>query len=256
MIEIPLDKIILGFLTISVRLTGLMLFAPFFGSTSIPPQLKAGLVVGLSILLYPVLSPHLVPVDLSSWPKLVFGELLIGSAIGIATNLVFDGVQMAGSILSTQMGFSLINLLDPQTQVDSTVIAVFHQTLAMLIFLRLDVHLWLLRALGRSFLILPPGSAHLSRAFTLTAVQAGGQVFTLGLQMAAPVFSATLITDVVLGLLGKASPQMPLMLLGPPIKTLLGLGVLFAALRYWPSLLDRFFLNSMQLSDQLLRLAH
>ncbi|MGI4854667.1 MAG: flagellar biosynthetic protein FliR [Janthinobacterium lividum] len=256
MIELPLDKIILGFLTISVRLTGLMLFAPFFGSTAIPPQLKAGLVVGLSILLYPVLSPHLVPVDLSSWPKLVFGELLIGSAIGIATNLVFDGVQMAGSILSTQMGFSLINLLDPQTQVDSTVIAVFHQTLAMLIFLRLDVHLWLLRALGRSFLLLPPGSAHLSGAFTMTAVQAGGQVFTLGLQMAAPVFSATLITDVVLGLLGKASPQMPLMLLGPPIKTLLGLGVLFAALRYWPSLLDRFFLNSIQLSDQLLRLAH
>ncbi|MGI4755499.1 MAG: flagellar biosynthetic protein FliR [Janthinobacterium lividum] len=256
MIELPLDKIILGFLTISVRLTGLMLFAPFFGSASVPPQLKAGLVVALSVLLYPVLSPQLVPVDLSSWPKLVFSELLVGAAIGIATNLVFDGVQMAGSILSTQMGFSLINLLDPQTQVDSTVIAVFHQTLALLIFLRLDVHLWILRAIGRSFLLLPPGSAHLSRAFTMTAVQAGGQVFTLGLQMAAPVFSATLITDVVLGLLGKASPQMPLMLLGPPIKTLLGLGILFAALRYWPSLLDRFFLSSIELSDQLLRLAH
>lgn len=256
MIELHLDKIILGFLTISVRLTGLMLFAPFFGSASVPPQLKAGVVVTLSMLLYPVLSPTLVPVELSSWPKLVFSELLVGAAIGIATNLVFDGVQMAGSILSTQMGFSLVNLIDPQTEVDTTVIATFHQTLALLIFLRLDVHLWILRAIGRSFAVLPPGSAHLSQAFTATAVQAGGQVFTLGVQMAAPVFSATLVTDVVLGLLGKASPQMPLMLLGPPIKTLLGLGILFAALRYWPALLERFFSNSIQLSDRLLHLAH
>ncbi len=255
MIELPFDKIILGFLTISVRLTGLVLFAPFFGSASVSPQLKAGLVVALSVLLYPMLSQQIVPVDLSSWPKLVFGELLIGAAIGIATNLVFDGVQMAGSILSTQMGFSLINLLDPQTEVDTTVIAQFHQTLAMLVFLRLDVHLWLLRALGRSFRLLPPGSAHVSRAFTLTAIQAGGQVFTLGLQMAAPVLSATLITDIVLGLLGKASPHLPLMLLGPPLKTLLGLGVLFAALRYWPSLLDRFFSSSVDLSNTLLHLA-
>ena len=139
---------------------------------------------------------------------------------------------------------------------DTTVIAQFHQTLAMLVFLRLDVHLWILRALGRSFRLLPPGSAHVSRAFTLTAIQAGGQVFTLGLQMAAPVLSATLITDVVLGLLGKASPQLPLMVLGPPLKTLLGLGVLFAALRYWPPLLERFFSSSIELSDTLMRLAH
>jgi flagellar biosynthesis protein FliR len=255
MIEIPLEKIILGFLTISVRLTGLMLFAPFFGSISIPPQVKAGFVVAFSILLYPVLSPRLDVLSVRHWPVLVFGELLIGAAIGIATNLVFDAVQMAGQVLSVQMGFSLVSLIDPQTQADSTVMALFHQTIAMLIFLRLDVHLWLLRAIGRSFTVLPPGSAHLSSAFTMTAIRAGGQVFALGLQMAAPVFSATLLMDVVLGLLGKASPQMPLMLLGPPVKTLLGLGVLFAALKYWPAMLDRFFLNSLQLSDHLLVLA-
>jgi flagellar biosynthetic protein FliR len=252
MIDIPLEKIILAFLTISVRITGLMLFAPFFGSMSVPPQVKAAFVVAFSILLYPVLSPRMSTLQLSHWPVLVFGELLIGAAIGIATNLVFDAVQMAGEVLSMQMGLSLASLLDPQTQADSTVMAQFHQTIAILIFLRLDVHLWLLHAIGRSFLVLPPDSMHLSGAFTMTAARAGGKVFALGLQMAAPVFSATLLTDIVLGLLGKASPQMPLMLLGPPLKTLLGLGLLFAALKYWPAMLDRFFLNSLQLSDRLL----
>lgn len=252
MIDIPLERIILAFLTISVRITGLMLFAPFFGSMSVPPQVKAAFVVAFSILLYPVLSPRMTTLQLSHWPVLVFGELLIGAAIGIATNLVFDAVQMAGEVLSMQMGLSLASLLDPQTQADSTVMAQFHQTIAILIFLRLDVHLWLLHAIGRSFLALPPGAIHLSGAFTMTALRAGGKVFALGLQMAAPVFSATLLTDIVLGLLGKASPQMPLMLLGPPLKTLLGLGLLFAALKYWPAMLDRFFLNSLQLSDHLL----
>jgi flagellar biosynthesis protein FliR len=253
-IEIPLERILLAFLAISVRLTGLMLFAPFFGSMSVPPQVKAAFVIVFSVLLYPVLSGPLMGLELSHWPILVFGELLIGAALGIATNLVFDAVQMAGQVLSVQMGFSLVSILDPQTQADSTVVAMFHQTIAMLIFLRLDVHLWLLNAVGRSFTVLPPGSMRLSSAFTIAAVRAGGQVFVLGLQIAAPVFCATLLTDVVLGLLGKASPQMPLMLLGPPIKTLLGLCVLFAALKYWPAMFDRFFMSSLELSDHLLLL--
>jgi flagellar biosynthesis protein FliR len=253
--ELTVQQIITAFLAIGVRLSGLMLFAPFFGSQSIPPRIKAGLVIGVSALFFPLLYPMLIHMDLSSWPAFVFGELLVGAALGIATNLVFDAVQMAGQVVSTQMGFSLINILDPQTQVDSTVMSVFYQTIAMLIFLRLDVHMWLLRAVGRSFALLPPGSIHLSGAFALTAVRAGGVVFALGVQMAAPVLSATFLMDIVLGLLGKASPQAPLMLLGTPLKTLLALSILFLALKYWPAMLSRFFQSSMELSDRLLVLA-
>ena len=250
-----MQGVILGFLTITVRLSGLMLFAPFFGSASVPPRIKAAIVLALSLLLYPTLSASLTHRDLSEWPLLVFGELLIGAALGIATNLVFDAVQMAGQVLSIQMGYSLVNILDPQTQVDSTVMALFHQTIALLIFLRLDVHLALLRAVARSFVLLPPGSIHLSAAFLWTLLQAAGSVFTLGLHLAAPVLSATFLTDIIIGLLGRASPQAPLMLLGPAVKSVLGLAVLFAALKYWPDMLDRFFHSSLELSDHLLQLA-
>ena len=252
MTQLTLQQMIVAFLAIAMRLSGLMLFAPFFSSAAMPARVKAGFVVAATFLFFPSLSPGLAHLDASAWPGLVLGEVIVGAGMGIATNLVFDAVQMAGQVLSTQMGFSLINLLDPQTQVESTVIALFHQTLAMLIFLRLDVHLWLLRAVGRSFLLVPPGSAHLSGMFTMTAVRAGGEVFTLGLQMAAPVLSATFLTDIVLGLLGKASPQAPLMMLGPPVKTLLGFAILFVALKYWPAMLDRFFLHSLELSNRLL----
>ncbi len=255
MITIPFLNIISGFLFIGVRLSGLMLFAPFFSSEALPARIKAGLVLALSFVLYPMVAPQFPAAPLSHWPLLVFGELLTGAAIGIATSLVFDAVQMAGQILSIQMGYSLISILDPQTQAESTVMAAFHQALAMLIFLRLDVHLWILHAISESFAYLPPGSAHLSPAFVRTSLAAGASVFAVGLQLAAPVLSATFLADLVLGLLGKASPQLPVMLLGPAIKSLLGLLVLIATLRYWPDMFRGLFLNSIHLSERLLHLA-
>jgi len=102
---------------------------------------------------------------------------------------------------------------------------------------------------------LPPGSAHLTSLFTLGTLKVVGSLFGLGIQIAAPVLSATLAADLVLGLLGKASPQMPLMLLGPPVKSLLGLLILVVTMKYWPDMFSRLFLDSMTKGEQLLHLA-
>jgi flagellar biosynthetic protein FliR len=153
------------------------------------------------------------------------------------------------------MGYSLVNILDPQTQVDTTVMPLFYQTMVMLLFLRLDVFYWLLRAIGNSFLYLPPGPAHLSGLFTQSVIKTGGEMFGLGVQIAAPVLSATLVTDILLGLLGKASPAMPLIMLGPAIKSMLGIAILIATLKYWPDLFRHLFENSLAEGDQILHLA-
>ncbi len=255
MITVPLLAALSVFLFVSVRLSGLMLFAPFFGSSALPPRLKAGLVVALSFLLFPLVQPHVPAIPLEQWPVVVLGEMLVGAAIGIATSIVFDAVQMAGQILSVQMGYSLITILDPNTQAESTVVATFYQSIALLIFLELGVHVWILHALAKSFLYLPPGSAHLTAAFLRTALGAGSAIFSVGVQLAAPVLSATLLADLVLGLLGRASPQLPVMLLGPAVKSLLGLFVLTATLKYWPDMFRGLFLRSISLSEQLLHLA-
>ena len=253
--NISLTQVFGALLTIGVRLTGIMIFAPFFGSVVIPTRVKAVLVLALTALLYPMVSRHIPTMTISQWPMMVFSELLIGVAFGVVTNIVFDGVQMAGQVLSVQMGYSLVNILDPQTQVESTVVATFHQTIAMLIFLRLNVHFWILRALAHSFEYLPPATGHFGAAFTSEVVYGGAAVFSIGIQIAAPVLSATLLADIALGLLGKASPQLPLMLLGPAVKSILGLLILISALKYWPNLFEHLFLNSIDLTDHLLHLA-
>jgi flagellar biosynthetic protein FliR len=256
MINLPLVAIFSAALTVGIRLTGLMLFAPFFGSVIIPARVKAIFVLALTALLFPSVEHQFVAPSLAAWPMLVFTEFLIGVGMGITTNIVFEAVQLTGQILGVQMGYSLVNILDPQSQVDTTVVSVFYQSIVMLLFLRMDVHYWLLRAVGNSFVYLPPGSAHLSGLFTLEILRTVGDLFGLGVQIAAPVLSATLAADIVLGLLGKASPQMPLMLLGPAVKSLLGIFILIATLKYWPDLFHRLFLDSIAKGDQLLHLAH
>ncbi len=255
MMTIPIVQIFGALLTISVRLSGLVLFAPFFGSVAVPLRIKPLLILALTALLYPMLSARMPSLTISQWPMVVISELMIGTAMGVATSVVFDGVQMAGQILSVQMGYSLINILDPQTEVESTVVAMFHQTIAMLIFLRAGVHLWILRAVAHSFDYLPASSGHISAAFTVATINACAGVFSIGVQIAAPVLAATLLADIALALLGKAAPHLPLMLLGPAVKTVPGLLILMGALKYWPALFEHLFLNSIHTTDQLFHLA-
>jgi flagellar biosynthetic protein FliR len=255
MIEIPLLTIITKLLTIGVRLSGLMLFAPFFGSVVIPVRVKAVLVFVLTLMLYPTVGRTIDPGVVTNWPWMIIIEFLVGAGMGIATNVVFEAVQLTGQVLGVQMGYSLVNILDPQTQVDTTVMATFYQCIVMLLFLRMDVHYWLLRAVGNSYHDVPPGTAHISNLFTLSIVSTIGDIFGIGIQIAAPVLSATLAADIILGLLGKASPQMPLMLLGPAVKSLLGVAVLIATLKYWPDLFRRLFMDAMANGEHIFHLA-
>ena len=253
--NISLTELLSGPLIVGLRVSGVMLFAPFFGNAAIPPRVKAVLVIVITTVLYPVYSAKVGIVTLAQWPIEVGRELMIGVAIGLVSNFIFEAAQIAGAMLGVQMGYSLVNILDPQTQVDTPVVAIFHQLVAFLLFLQMDVHHWILRAIANSFEYLSPGTIALGRGFTSEILHGVSSVLQTGLEIAAPVLAATLVADVLLGFLGKASPQMPLMLLGPAMKSLLGLGILVAALRYWPQLFDRYFASSMAFTERILHLA-
>ena len=253
--ELDLAKLLAPLLAVGLRVSGLMLFAPVFGSAALPVRIKAVLVIALTALLYPALAGRVQAVSLGRWPLVSLHEVAIGIALGLATNLMFEAAQLAGQVLSVQMGYSLVSILDPQTQAESTVVALFHQTIAVLIFLSLNVDHAVLRAVAGSFDFLPVEAAHLGPSFVAATLKTGGAIFSLGVQIAAPVLAVTLVADVVIGLLGKASPQMPLLLLGPAIKSLLGAAVLLGVVRYWPDFMERGFRNSLVHVEQLLHLA-
>lgn len=244
-----------GVAFVGMRISGLMIFAPFLGSLSIPVRLKAGLSLALTAALYP---SHAARIEIASpmqWMQVAGGEFLIGLLVGLSANFVFEGAQLAGHILGVQMGYSLVSVLDPQTQIDTPVLSLFHQTLALLIFLRLNVHHWLLRAVSQSFDFLPPGPLAIRGPMVVELFHTAGSLWLLGLEIAAPVLVATVLVDIALAFVGKASPNLPILFIGLSVKNVVGLFVLGSSLALWPTLFEGYFANGLQAGERLLHLA-
>src|SRR5271167_4105148 len=178
-----LEAMVAAALFIGVRVGGVMLFAPFFSGESIPPQIKVALTVTLTALLYPVCRPITAGGSFLGWAGVAIAEVVTGLLLGLAVQFVLEAAQMAGQVLGVQAGYSLVTLLDPQTQADTPVMATFQQLLAVLIFLQLNVHHWLLRGLAASFSYLPPGGGIASLRATSTLLRAAGGIWLAGMQM-------------------------------------------------------------------------
>jgi flagellar biosynthetic protein FliR len=253
--SLHIEALLAAVMFAGVRIGGLMLFAPFFSSGSIPLQVKAGLTVALTALLYPVYGAARLETSALGWVQVLTGEAVVGLLLGLTLQFIMEAAQMAGQFLGVQAGFSLVTILDPQTQADTPVISTFNQLLALLIFLELNVHHWLLRGLAASFVYLPPGSVILNLRVTTSLLQAAGAIWLVGLQIAAPVVVATLLIDVTLGFLAKSSPQIPILFLGLSIKTVVALTIFSGTLIVWPRLFEHHFAAGISLGERLLHLA-
>jgi flagellar biosynthesis protein FliR len=252
---LPLDQLLAAAVFVGARVSGLMVFCPFLGSSAIPVPVKAALTMLVTGLLYSVHGPLRLDLGPWQWARVALSEVVIGLVLGLAANFILEGAMMSGQILGVQMGYSLATLFDPQTNADTPVLAEFHQLAVLLIFLELNVHHWLLRAVAASFVYLPAGAIPAALAANGLLHAAGG-IFLAGVQIAAPALAATLVTDVALGFLGKASPQLPVLFIGLAVKNLLGLALLIAVIAYWPQSFSQRFVESIEFAERLLHLAH
>jgi len=253
--ELHVEQMLAAAVFTGARVAGLMVYCPFLASDAIPTKLKAALVLLMTALLYPLHGP--MQLDLSSWQwaGVALEEVVIGLVLGLAANFMMEAPMMAGQVLGVQMGYSLATLFDPQTQADTPVLGEFHRLATLLIFLQLDVHHWLLRAVIRSFAYLPPGAAVTANA-AAGLLHAAGGIFLSGVQIAAPGLIATMLADVALGFLGKASQTLPVLFLGLSVKNLLGLTLLVVLVAYWPHALADRFQASVAMGERLLHMAH
>jgi flagellar biosynthesis protein FliR len=251
-----LELVIERLLTVGARVSALMVFAPFFGSMTIAPRIKAGLAVALTALLYPVVGVDLPPLAGAMAWKVAGGEFIVGLIMGITLQFVFEGVELAGQVVGFQVGHSLANLINPQSDVETPILANLYQVVALLIFLQLDVHQWLLRGLAKSFQYCPPGMVVATPAVAGEIWRAAGGMLIIAVQVAIPVLLATMLTDVALGFLGRASPQLPVLFVGISVKTGVAFLVVMGTLRFWPVLLERYLGEALVTGEQLMHLAH
>lgn len=250
-----LESLVGRILIVGARVSALMVFAPFLASTAISARIKAGFAVALTAVLYPVVGPELPFVSAVKVWQIAGGEIIVGLLMGIMLYFVFEGVELAGQVVGFQVGHSLANLINPMSEAETPILANFYQLVALLIFLQLDVHHWLLRGLAKSFQFCPPGTFVLKGIVAEQVWQAAGGMLIMAVEVATPTLLATILIDISLGFLGRASPQLPVMFVGISVKSVTAFLVVMGTLRFWPGLLERYFGKALAMSEHLLHLA-
>jgi flagellar biosynthetic protein FliR len=170
--------------------------------------------------------------------------VLIGLAMGFAMQVVFHAAEMAGELIGLQMGLGFATLYDASVPGMIPVIGQYLGIVVSLAFLAIDGHLLLLSALVESFQVLP--FAPLSAPSGLLAlVEWGGSIFSYSLALSLPLLAALLITNLALGVLTRAAPQLNIFAVGFPLTILMGLLVLALALPYFAPTLERQFMEGL-----------
>jgi flagellar biosynthesis protein FliR len=243
-------------LFVGIRVSLVMVFLPFLGSGAIAARIKGALAIALTAFMCAIYQPPAADLLKVNWLSVVLSEAMIGLALGLSVQFVFEAAQLAGQICGLQLGYSLESLIDPMTQAQSPVISTFYYMIATSIFLRLDVHHWLLRALAESFECLPPGTLITNPAIVATLLRASSTMLSVGVQIAAPITLSALLIDLTLGFIGRAAPQLPVMLVGISVKDLLGVAMIGSTLAFWPTQLEGHFEHAIRTGEHLIRLAH
>lgn len=220
-----LIALISSFIWPLTRILGLIAVAPPFGNNTVPVQIKIALCVMLALIIAPTLPPMngADPISLSGIMVLA-QQLVVGMAMGFIMRIVFASIELAGEVAGLTMGLGFATFFDPQTQGRSSAIAQFLVLTATLLFLTLNVHLSLIATLVESFKTIPI-STSLTSGFDFHRLALWGeQIFSVGLRLSLPIVAALLITNVALGILTRAAPQLNLFGIGFPIT--IGVGFL------------------------------
>jgi flagellar biosynthetic protein FliR len=216
---VPLDQF-QAYLLCLARVMALITAIPAFAGIQMTAQLKIGLAVMTSLLLFPAMAPYTPKGDLgmTGFGLLVINELLLGVMIGLVTQMIFAAVSFGGTVIGYQMGFAAANIFDPQTTQQLSLMSQFANILALLAFLALDMHHFFFRAIVESYRLLPPGPLDFSQGAVPELMRLASQMFVLGVKFSAPVLALLLLANLVLGILARVFPQLNVFMLSFPLN--------------------------------------
>lgn len=239
-------------LLVCIRLSGLFVFAPVFSSQALPARVKSTMLIVLTAVIAPI-AVTLPAAHAELGLRTVLGELSVSALLGLSLALLNELVSFTGQLLGIQFSFSLVNLLDPNSQVQTPLLAQMFGMFEIAVLLAAGLHRTILAALMSSFLVVPLGAALAPRSFGIGLVGMAGGVFLAALQLAAPVLSATLLVEVGIALMARVSPQLPVLALTIPAKTVVGYVTLLGSLALWPAFFEARFAGLLSGAQTMLR---
>lgn len=233
------------FLLIFIRITSVFLTAPIIASRNIPYITKIGLAFLIAILLFPIINKNIeLPSDILSYLIIILNQVIIGIIIGFTAYVIFIAIQLAGQVIDLQMGFGIVNVIDPLSNMQVSIIGQFQFVLGILIFLVINGHHYLFQALSDSFSIVPLSSIGITQVTVDKLIDIFYSMFIIAFKIAGPATIALLLTNVTLGFIARTIPQMNVFIVGLPLNILVGIAAVLLSLPVIVNMLNSLF-NSM-----------
>jgi flagellar biosynthetic protein FliR len=236
---------IVGFILVLARVSPLFLLAPPFNSSMVPARARLIIACGISIGLAPLaLHGQAIPGDAMKIAGLALKEIVIGLGFAFSIACLFAAVDAAGSMIDTQIGMNFGSLLNPVDNTQSGSISQLYSMVGILVFIAIDGEAWVIRGLGRTYELVPMLSTPSISKMTQAATSAFEGILSSALEVAGPVLLALILTDVAFGVVSRVVPQLNIFAVGFPMKMIVGLLVVAAALPF----MSGWFVDQLQRS--------
>lgn len=238
------------------RLTGLFLSAPILSSRVIPGRVKVLTIIGLAaVMAYFIPISYAIVIDTPGFFLAALAvEILIGYTIGFVAYMVFAAIQLAGQVMDMQMGFAIVNVVDPQSGTQIPLMGNLTQTVALLLYLAIDGHHYLFQALIQSYKLIPVLGLSLNAGFYDLIIDISVYMFVIAVKIAAPIIIAIMTADIAMGFIARTVPQMNVFIVGLPLKILVGLGTLFIMMPVYMWVFNTLFARFFTYLDQIIKL--
>lgn len=211
------------FFLVFMRISAFFMISPGFSFKGMPNLMKIILSGGVTLPVYIVISKILPEWTMSQFAVLAVKEILFGSAIGFITQLFFTAVDIAGSFVDYQVGFSMAEVFDPSWGMSSSYFGKVYYWIAMAIFFLTDIHHLFIRALVYSFDAVPVSVLLLGDFEVEGILKLFVLMFEMSLKLAAPFMISAILTEIVLGVLSRTVPQINVLILSMPLKVLIAI---------------------------------
>ncbi len=255
MIVLPLQPFFVWAM-VFLRMACILTMFPLFGEKFIALRVRILLAAAIAIALTPVVpvQAEMFPLSLNGIIRLVMAEVLLGFGLALIGRILFAIVQFAGQLVGEQMGFGIVNSIDPTGSHQIAVVAELMYILSILLFLTWDMHHILLGVAAESFRVLPPGGAGINAGVSDFMVRLGTVLFSLSLQLAMPIIIIIFAINVALGLITRGVPQINVFMESFPLRIIAGLAMLMFTLTFTISLWENMFGEMQGMMTDLIRL--
>jgi flagellar biosynthetic protein FliR len=234
------------------RISGVMAFFPFYSHTSISVMVKTALAFYLTILFFPAISIGEIPTNISSLTLMVLSEFMLGFIAGVALNMIFAALGLAGMQIAMVMGFSMASVMDPTTGSNTPIISQILTLMAIMTMLAFDGHHLILLFLNETVGSIELGGFYPKAFIWEYLSSAFAHMFVMGFIISFPIMALSILADVIFGMLMKTMPQFNLLVVGFPIKIFLSIMVLAAVLGSMMQIFKREFLEAFEFLKLLL----